>query len=750
LTNALLATLSSAIALVPLCAFARQDALAPAGTPAAQGNAPPPATAPLSDPLAVLNGTMPGVTRAQRFEAAQRLLSLHTPEALQALHDALISTDEVAALAVARALAQDPNPNPSFIDPLFPLLDSQAVATAASRALAGYKNDPEVLTRLLDRATSRRAAALFTRRAAIEAVGTIPEKRGAAALYQLLESPDETPEIHKAAAHALMNLTGLDEYGEDATRWTKWWASVRSKPDAQFRSDINALQAARLDRVNAQFEALADAAKKLLSDQYHQLKSASERQDLMLSFLQSPEPDIRKIGCDLLASDVVQGNPISLEERTRLRDMVADSDPGVRRAVADTIRSMNDPDALGALLAQLRVETDPTVKASIAEALGPIHDLRAVPTLITLLSDDSLDTATAAAHSLGDLASDKLPSDPNLAHQTAIALHDIILAKSNSAGSDDFRAACIDALAPLKNTALVQDLLAHKLMDPGKEESAAVRRAMLGAVGALEDGNFAEPINQSLQDPSPEVEIAAIDAMKTNPRAAEYAESVGRLLSPDPARGQAVSDDAWKFLQLIFPSLSEGQLASWQSRLKDDPARQLIALQALAEKQSASKEEEALAATRFAIGEDHMARQEWGDAAASFGAAMKIYDGLANMQNQQAMVQSLIADYMHVLLNDGRYAEAVGVAADRIRRDPSEQSNVGPIIAAKVEELGPTGTSPNLAAARQLIDLASKMSPPLDGKYLDRLHLVAQALDQKKSSLDNPGPIPQSATVDVK
>jgi HEAT repeat protein len=742
--SALLATAAGAIALSPISLAAQQgggtDPPAIAATQATTSPA-------LYDAVAVLSGTAPGVSQEQRDEAAERLLSRNTPEAKQALHDALLKDDEGGQVAVARALALDPDSDPSFIDPLFRLLENRDGAASAGRALAGYQNDPDVLQRLIERASARRNASEPTRLASISAIGAIPDKGAAAALMQLLENPDESPSIHKAAAAALMNLTGLAQNGEDPARWRKWWRSASATPASQFRRDIQALQAARLGRLEARYDGLVAAAKDLLDKDYYS-KSQDERQDLMMTFLRSPEPEVRKIGTNLLKSEVVSGNPVTDAELKQLRHMIADSDPSVRRAVAIAIRSVNDPDALNALLNQLRVEPDPTVGAEIARALGPIHDLRAVPTLIKLLSDDSLETAEAAAGALEDLAQDKLPSDPKLAHDAAEALKNTVLSRSNTPGSDDLRAACINALSPLQQTAIVQELLDHKLLDPEKEDSVEVRAAMLNAVGALNDPNLADLIVNSLQDDQPEIQVQAIKALETNPRAPEFDQNVGALLN---SQSQAVRDEAWKFEQGIFPRLSEPQLEQhWVQQLKDTPGRQLIALEDLADKQQAANEQDGLAITRTQIGADYRALKQYDKAAGSYGEALKSYDALPNISNQQAMVQSLISDYESVLLESGKYAQAVALAADRIKRDPSEQSNLGPLIADKVEAMGTPGPNQDLAGARTLIEAASKMVPPLDGKYRDRLKAVADVIQKKTSSLDGSGPLRQSSTADAR
>jgi HEAT repeat protein len=747
-TIALLATVAGTWALAPLRTAAQNAPAAVSQAPATQA-----APTPAYDPVAVLNDTTGGSSQADRDEAAQRLLSQQTVRARQILHDALVAPDDGGQLAVAHAIALDPDPDPSFIDPLFPLLARSKIAATAGRALAGYKADREVLTRLIEQATARRDTADFTRFAAIRAIGTIPEQRGAKALMQLLLSPDYSATIHQAAAEALINLTGLERNGEDAARWRAWWETARNKPEDQFRTEIDAQQDARLDRLSARYSSLAYEFDKQLTHEHNETPP-QQREELLLRFLNSPEPVVRQIGTRLLQEDVNGGYTYTPAELQRLRFMIADSDPDVRRTVVKAISTINDPDALDALLKQLNVEPDPTVRQEIAKALGPIHDLRAVPTLIALLSDESLPTATAAANALENLAKDKLPTDPKLTRKTGEALKETILTSNRAPGSDDLRAACIEALTPLHQSDIVLELLHHKpsLIDAATEDSWDVRSAMLLAVGELNDPELAPAIVAVLErDPDAEVKVQAIKSLSTNPKAADYVENVGKFIDPDPERTQEVQDEAWKFVQGVFPQLTEKQLEDWQDRLKD-PDRQLLALEALADKQQAQNQLEDLAITRAQIGDANMKLKppKYGDAAASYKAALDIYDGLPPKPDQGAVLQTIVNSNMKALLENGPYSEAVTFAADRIKRDPSEQGPMGKAIADKVEALIDKGGKDDLALAQDLIDRASKMSPKLDGKHQDMLNSFAADIKKKSSSDDGSGPIPQSATVDGK
>ena len=121
-------------------------------------------------------------SRNSEMKPPRRLLSRGTEDAKAFLRNTLISPVTPNQFAVANALARDPAPDPMFVDPLFALITNRDLAIQASRALAGYKSTPGVLTHLLDlaarRATARRN---FLGVAVIHAIGTMLQKRAAAA-----------------------------------------------------------------------------------------------------------------------------------------------------------------------------------------------------------------------------------------------------------------------------------------------------------------------------------------------------------------------------------------------------------------------------------------------------------------------------------------------------------------------------------------------------------------------------------------
>jgi len=81
---------------------------------------------------------------------------------------------------------------------------------------------------------------------------------------------------------------------------------------------------------------------------------------------------------------------------------LGDSDWVVRRAAAEALGKLGDPQAVPALIQALG-DSDSDVRAVAAEALGAIGDPQAVPALIQALGDSGWDVRRAAAEALGKL-----------------------------------------------------------------------------------------------------------------------------------------------------------------------------------------------------------------------------------------------------------------------------------------------------------------------------------------------------------
>jgi HEAT repeat protein len=235
--------------------------------------------------------------QTSRDEAARRLIARPGADARKVLTDALEDfSNPGAQLAAVRALANVTDPDPALIDRFFAAMGStRQVADAAARALANYKDNSAVLGRMIAIARNDRRSTDAIRNAVVRALGLIIEKRSAETLVALLQKDDETAPLHAAAADALVQMTGLVEFGQDVGQWTKWWDANKQKSDADFRFDLVNRKAADGDRLAARYNELTAALRQTLTDVYGKTQQ-SNREELLIAWLRSPEPEIRAVG----------------------------------------------------------------------------------------------------------------------------------------------------------------------------------------------------------------------------------------------------------------------------------------------------------------------------------------------------------------------------------------------------------------------------------------------------------------------
>lgn len=691
----------------------------------------------LSSLTSALNDT--AAPQEARDEAARRLVSRGTPDALKTVEQALENLQNPGGqLAAARALGQADQPVPEMINPLFATLGTNRPLTEASaRALANYKSNPEVLTRLVD-FVSRRPPADPSRFAVISAIGSIPTRRSAEFLVSLLQNPDESGAIRDAAGQALFEMTAVVNVTGDPAFWIQWWSGVARKSEAEFRADLLVSRSARFDRLRQSYERLTSELATVLAEEYRKAAPAA-RLELLQQYLRSTEPQVRAAGAHIVRNDALDNKPPAGPVREQLRAMIGDSSTEVRVAVASALATINDAEALEPLLAQLSIEPDPAVRAQIARALAPINDTRAVPVLLAMLNDPSIPAARAAAEALKQLGAKLRDSDPAEAQTAATQLRDVLQKRATTPDAADFREDLVDAMVPLRQPELAE--VFRGLLDGQRGEGPEVRRLALRGLGELRNTTDVAVFLSALEDPSERVRLEAVQALAQNPALADNTEPLRRRIDPQDERDESVRAAAWNALLQVFAELPPAQLQVWSDRLKSDPARRQWPLKALAEQQLKSGDEDGLATTRHDLGSVLMELGEYREAAECFGLALE-YKKARNVGT--AIIDSLLADRLKALLLAKDFAGAVGFAASTIAENGANQTIVGPLIKDEAERLRENGASD---AAQELIAAAKTMQPPLNEKYQDALAAIQKSIEEPPNKPDAPGsqPGPRSA-----
>lgn len=710
--------------LAALVAATQRQALA---QPTAQAD---PAVAVLQDPTARLD---------DREEAARRIAGRHTAESgLLVIRFLTDAGNLPGQSAMAKAVAYERLTNPELVDPLFALLNGQTrqLCDAAGQALANFKSNPVVLTRLTTIANARTNEP--ARLAAIAAIGKIPEWQSGETLMALLTRGDEPAGIRFAVVRALGDLTGLLDYGQDVQRWQQWWSSNQGKSPAAFHADLVENRSQRFDDSQMRLADLAESVGNLLSAQY-QTVPADARADFLQKLLSNTSPEIRVAGARIVRTEKSEGRPVPDPAVTQLRQMIADSNATVRLEVANALARMNDQAAFEPLLDQLNQESNPDVRAALAGALGFLENTKAVPRLIDLLGDPTLVVAKSSADSLKELGPKLRDSDPAMTIRAADALTKL-LARTSQPGLEPVRESTVAAMVPLRRPELLTTLQRLTVAS----ETPRVRRDAIRALGEIRDPRASETVVLAFADPEAGVRLDAVRAMGQI-GSTEFSSQIAKLVDPKAEPDQSVRDEAWRVLQSFLPNLSQQQLAGFASQFDRDHEKKLAVLIALADMLLKNKQLDDWSDQKQNIGSELVALKRYDEAAVNYGLALD--HKLKQPAPNPSVIQRLVLDRMRALLSARKYPEALQFASDWMRKDPEKIQDMAVLIKEETETLKTRAVDERnprlLEDAMELIGLSRKMVPPLPDRYLSLLNEIEQQVRQAQAQLKRGSSVPE-------
>ena len=187
----------------------------------------------------------------------------------------------------------------------------------------------------------------------------------------------------------------------------------------------------------------------------------------------------------------------------RLAELLADSDPEIRRTAAEALGKIGHQSASSGLVAALG-DRDPRVRAAAASALGRVGETMSGAALIARLEDSSELVRTASALALGEMRVSKALEDQiltvfhSLDVSARIAASRALLSLDTVSFSTDLVTALQDSnaqvrqgiVAVLGETGDVRSLpsLVNRLRndtDPGVRAEAAFRLGKVGDAGVL-------------------------------------------------------------------------------------------------------------------------------------------------------------------------------------------------------------------------------------------------------------------------
>jgi len=688
----------------------------------------------------------PDISQDARDQAAVRMIAWRDPVVRPAVEQLLSTGSPAVKLALSRALASVGWPDAGFIQPLMSeLLGRDAVsAGAAAMALSQYQDNPQVVAQLIIQARSPR---VDVRQPVIRALGTFTSKAAAQTLLYLLQH-DDNDVVRKEAGDALIAMTGRRDLDHDPTLWGQWWDKNGSLADNQFRDAIIYGRGQMFENALSQRRTLENAADDFLRADFW-TAAPEKRAGILLSYLQSPAPEIRTLGAELVySSATATGAPRGSIEQTRL--LLADPSPEVRAAAAAALSA--DFDSAGDLEKQLAREPDDLVRVQLIKSLAPFQDGPAIEQMLKWMGSNASNSVRIAAAEGIREGSETVNKDPALKARAIDAL-EAGLKGTDVPGEDTVRTAIVGALASIRDDSL-SDLLRQLLSD--QDEPVGVRaNALIGLGNLPNSAPFATEIARHLDD-VPQMRLAALQAMRQppSPLPISYINTLLKLMNEDPSDQMRLA--VWDELQhwASLPAMDENGLSTLADGLKQQPAKELVIRQKLSARLAEDVKNDRNDASGPSAAEDLADQQQTiGDlmttaainnplqAAEQYRAAL---DYWSSNQGKADVINRLCGNIVDAYLAARRWDDAATFAAGIVKKYGKDatlrvtsQTMAREFVVA-VRNLEESNDPGAYADAMQLLDAVQKMDPPLPSDYTDQLASMRSDIEAKHAASSKP------------
>jgi HEAT repeat protein len=694
-------------------------------------------------PLAILKDF--NSTQASRDAAALQLIARRDDDAKSAVLDLFRSGPDKSKLALARALGDISWPVPDFQQPLMDLFGLRDVAygAAAATALAHYHDDPAVLRILIDQA---RVGQLDVRIPAIRALGSFGTRLAADTLLDLLEHDDNgTDATREAASDALIQMTGRSDLGHNAQLWQQWRDSIKS--DQQFDDVIQKGRAAAYEDELPRHGVFEKATRELLRNAFIDTPP-DKRASVLLGYLQSPAPEIRALGADLVLQSASQGEvPPGAIQQTRL--LLADTSSDVRAAAASALSA--DIDSANDLVTQLKRETDDLVRVRILRSLARFHDRAAIEEMLDLVGAGQSDAVrAAAADGIRDGAVIVINPDPALKAKTIDRLK-VALVGTDPPDKKQLRRAITGALAQIKDQQLSE--VFQPLLLPAEDH--IVRANALIGLGNLPDpSHYGSQIDTMFEDPDKTLRLAAAQALLHVPPQA-YIGTMLTHMGSDP--DDQVRAEAWNVLYewASAPDADEQNLTAIADGLKSDPAKELVIRQLLCKRLDADAHNSSLGedarkkAEQLAVQEQNVGDLAMKPEVSQPGLAVDAYKSALDYwkanNGQVDVINRLCVQLVKAYLAEKHWQDAANFASQVVKdyqNDPNMRSipsQVANEFQYEIAKLRPSTDATAYTDAMNLFDAIQKMNPPFPGSYPAVFQQKQKEMQDEHTSMNRPG-----------
>ncbi|MFH1419009.1 MAG: HEAT repeat domain-containing protein [Planctomycetota bacterium] len=486
-------------------------------------------------------------TADARKLGAKKLLDVGTDAANERLASVLRQTppDHAAQIAVCRAVAESPQPQPTLVDPLISLLGGgtdvlDAVVIDALRVC----DNGRVVDRLRPIAADG-SQHKERRQAAIRALGALGENmKAVAALIELAGA--ENGDIQAAALVAFRHATGTKRMNLETAR--AWWSRHASMSSDDWLRAINRRHLAEIRELRARTNVLTERLIAAYREAYVRLPEGDHERQLVL-FLEDGLPEVREFGLDLVNAMITDRKEVGQEIKTRLAEMISDSQEGLRLKVALIVGDLRLTGSVSRLVQALEAERDSAVRAAFANAIGRLDGLEAVDALIGRLGDEAPSVVGEAALALANIARRTMDADPQVAARITVALLDRL--KSVQPSAEDLRVKFLDAMSRIGSEPF-RKVFGEEM---ASQRSVPVRRAAIAGLAGFGDAAAAAQIRPLTSAPEPEIRAAAAGALgKCGQGEADLAVLVNRL-DGNGEPDATVRQRAWEAYVLVAQRL---------------------------------------------------------------------------------------------------------------------------------------------------------------------------------------------------
>ncbi len=607
--------------------------------------------------LKTLTGQLTGAQRSPqtRLEAAKLLLTRPYPQAKKTLRRLLEDkNNDAARIAIAGAIAADDGDGESFIEPLMAMLtgENPDVRAAAAEALASYK-DHGVTDKLIATAGHHRkdhSDWTAVRLAAIDALGRSPRKEVVSALIELLN--DKNDIIRQKVFSALENITSIGTFGDNADKWKQWWRRNKSRPRHEWLAEVVKNLAESRDALKDRNARLRNRLRKAMSDLYTATASAA-RDKMLLGMLKDKIRDVRLVGLKIANDRIISNEPLNEDIRSQVRTLCGDDSAEVRKEAALLTASLNQDGATEKLLERLEVEKNAEVRQALLTGLGQLHKSSALGAVLEEVNSSNDGVAAAAASALGRFA-EADPLDKDVRKKATAALIERYRGANDSAAHAALREALISALGE------VGDGDVHAVLTQALEDKAAtVRLAAVNGLANLGASESADAIAVAISDPDRGVRRAAISAVGKLAGKKHLPTIIKRTdasVEPDAE----VRKQAWQVSMEILAASEVDVLQSVCKSLKDrddalEQRIQILQLLILAMKSSGNYPPAEIADAHRRVGEALMTAGRPAEAAEAFTTAYNAFES-AETDDNAAQAKEVFLQRIEALLASGNPA----------------------------------------------------------------------------------------------